>query len=110
MDLAAIHQKFARRLTGPDEHHRTFRTECTGGQHVSITFTELGLPDTAQYEVTVVWDGRASHAATGGLSLSHRPHGRRAGAGAGAGAGVGRALSAELGPWESVMYKLIKTT
>lgn len=77
---------------GPDEHpfRGTFRTECIGRQNVSISFVELGLAATAEYHVSVVWDGRAD------VPASEQ---RVAGS---------QQVVAQLGPWESVMYKLTR--
>ena len=81
---------------GPDERPRTgpnstgsFLTECSGRQRVQISFHELGLPAADSYRSSVVWDGRTQH----------KPAARL---------GVEAGLSAELGPWESVMYTLTK--
>ena len=81
---------------GPDERPRTgkntsgtFLTECSGRQPVQISLRELGLRETVFYHTSVVWDGRTQHKPAAWL-------GGEAG------------LSAELGPWESVMYTLTK--
>ena len=81
---------------GPDERPRTgpnktgtFLTECSGRQPVQISFHELGLREADSYFSSVVWDGRAQHKPAAWL-------------------GVEAGLSAELGPWESVMYTLTK--
>ena len=81
---------------GPDERPRTgpnstgsFLTECSGRQRVQISFHELGLPAADSYRSSVVWDGRTQHKPATWL-------------------GVEAGLSAELGPWESVMYTLTK--
>ena len=81
---------------GPDERPRTgpnktgtFLTECSGRQPVQISLHELGLRETISYHTSVVWDGRTQHKPAAWL-------------------GVEAGLSAELGPWESVMYTLTK--
>ena len=81
---------------GPDERPRTgphttgtFLTECSGRQPVQISLRELGLRETISYHTSVVWDGRTQHKPAAWL-------------------GVEAGLSAELGPWESVMYTLTK--
>ena len=81
---------------GPDERPRTgpntsgtFLTECSGRQRVQISLHELGLRETISYHTSVVWDGRTQHKPAAWL-------------------GVEAGLSAELGPWESVMYTLTK--
>jgi hypothetical protein len=89
---------------GPDKHPHdprkgTFRTKCNGSHTLSISFAELGLADEVQYEVSVVWDGRAVALAPSGANGLD-----------GAGDTMAGEVSAELGPWESVMFKLARAT
>jgi alpha-galactosidase len=79
---------------GPDERPikgGTFQTECKGSHTLSISFAELGLPAaSAGYNVSVVWDGRDMD----GVLVAREV--------------ASTEVTAKLGPWESVMYKLTR--
>ncbi len=94
---------------GPDEHPRTgpgttgtFMTQCAGNLRLQISYRELGLPgNSSSYNASIVWDGRDL-----GLGHNWRPDRQRQTASAQALGGEG--LAEELGPWESILYKVTK--
>lgn len=80
--------------TGPGKSG-TFLTQCAGIHTVHISFAELGLPAQAHYSASIVWDGRK-----GGKNHSVHDVAK----------GSEQELSALLGPFESVMFKMTKAS
>jgi alpha-galactosidase len=90
-----------------EEGGGTFRTKCAGSHKLSISFVELGLAAEAQYEMAIVWDGRAGAAAMRVSADSELSGANEHLSGVVTKSTIGE-VSVELGPWESVMYKLTR--